>query len=194
MKAFNMALLAKQGWRILTCLSSLEARILKARYFSNSSFLVASLGHNPSYVWRGTLWCREVLSQGLRWRVGGGTLIQAFQDPCIPQPSTFKPISRLPNGGEELLVSDFISAGVWDINQINRYFWVVDKEAILSSPPSTGTRSDILLWHFEKSGCCTLRSGYKTVMRNNLIANSSAEGLDVLCWRRLWKLNVPSKV
>ena len=47
-----MALLGKQLWRLITKPSSLCARTLKARYFPNTSILDASLGHNPSFIWR----------------------------------------------------------------------------------------------------------------------------------------------
>ncbi|KAL4388444.1 hypothetical protein GQ457_09G025950 [Hibiscus cannabinus] len=41
---FNIALLAKQGWRILSNPGSLVARLLRAKYFPTSTFLQASLG------------------------------------------------------------------------------------------------------------------------------------------------------
>ena len=41
LKAFNLALLAKQGWRIQQRLGSLLHRVLKVKYFANSSFLDA---------------------------------------------------------------------------------------------------------------------------------------------------------
>ena len=49
---FNVALLAKQGWRLITCPDSLLSRVYEARYFPTSSFLEASIGNNPSYAWR----------------------------------------------------------------------------------------------------------------------------------------------
>ena len=52
---FNVAMLGKQGWRLLTDSSSLVARIYKARYYPSSSFLEAQLGSNPSYIWRSVL-------------------------------------------------------------------------------------------------------------------------------------------
>lgn len=51
-EAFNYALLAKRGWRILRFPNSLVSRVLKAKYFPNSSFLEAKLGSGPSYLWR----------------------------------------------------------------------------------------------------------------------------------------------
>ena len=50
--AFNLAMLAKQGWRMLENSTSLMACMYKARYFPNGDILNASIGINPSYAWR----------------------------------------------------------------------------------------------------------------------------------------------
>jgi hypothetical protein len=47
---FNLALLARQVWRILVESNSLSARILKAVYFPPSDILHASLGRSPSQI------------------------------------------------------------------------------------------------------------------------------------------------
>jgi len=50
LSAFNLAMLGKQGWKFITKPESLVARIFKARYFPNGTFLMAQIGHNPNYV------------------------------------------------------------------------------------------------------------------------------------------------
>ncbi|KAL8126011.1 hypothetical protein AgCh_013344 [Apium graveolens] len=49
---FNIAMLAKQGWRLLNNQNPLVTSIMKAKYFPNCDFLQAKLGVNPSYMWR----------------------------------------------------------------------------------------------------------------------------------------------
>jgi hypothetical protein len=41
--AFNLAMFGKQGWKFQTDTNSLVARIFKARYFPNGTYLTASL-------------------------------------------------------------------------------------------------------------------------------------------------------
>jgi hypothetical protein len=48
LRNFNLAMIAKQGWNIMTKPHSLVAKIYKARYFPNSSLFDSKLGHNPS--------------------------------------------------------------------------------------------------------------------------------------------------
>ena len=74
--AFNLALLAKQAWKLVQKTDSLFYRIYKARYFPNSTFLDAEMDHNPSYVWRSLLSAREVLLAGSKWQVGNDDTIK----------------------------------------------------------------------------------------------------------------------
>ena len=93
LQAFNLALLAKQAWRILSNPSSLAARTLKAKYFPFCDILHANLGSSPSFTWRNIFNSLEVLRSGTRWRVGNGRLIHIWDDKWLPNPSTYKVIS-----------------------------------------------------------------------------------------------------
>lgn len=52
LKSFNLALLAKQGWRLQTNASSLFYKVYKVKYFPGYDFMKKNLGSQPSYTGR----------------------------------------------------------------------------------------------------------------------------------------------
>ncbi|XP_042942913.1 uncharacterized protein LOC122277099 [Carya illinoinensis] len=50
LRLFNLALLSKQGWRIIQNPSFLMAKVLKQKYFSRVDFTEAQMGSRPSFV------------------------------------------------------------------------------------------------------------------------------------------------
>ena len=81
---FNLSLLCKQGWKLMTDPSFLLAQIFRARYYPNSTFLNASLGANPSYNLRGIWTSKNLLQKHCRFRVGNGSSILVKRDPWFP--------------------------------------------------------------------------------------------------------------
>lgn len=79
-REFNLALLGKQAWRIITSPESLVAKIFKARYFANCSFMDAAVGHNPSYYWRSILASQELIMNGCARRIGNGKSTTIWKD------------------------------------------------------------------------------------------------------------------
>ncbi|MCI17289.1 RNA-directed DNA polymerase (Reverse transcriptase), partial [Trifolium medium] len=71
-------MIAKQGWRIMDNPNLLVSRVLKARYFPNSSFFDANLGYNPNYSWRNLWGSRDILKRGCRWVVGDGSRVRVM--------------------------------------------------------------------------------------------------------------------
>jgi hypothetical protein len=90
LEMFNLALLAKQGWRLFRSPNSLVAWIMAEKYYFNGSFLQTSLGGKPSYAWRSILKARPVLVRGLGWRVGNEADIKTWGDKWIPSPTNFQ--------------------------------------------------------------------------------------------------------
>ena len=74
--AFNLAMLAKQAWRLIHHTHSLFYKVYKGRYFSRYSFMMAELGNNSSFVWRSLLAIRDIIKEGSRWKVGDGSTIR----------------------------------------------------------------------------------------------------------------------
>jgi hypothetical protein len=70
LSAFNLSMLGKQGWRVMTNPDILISKIYKVKYFPRCDFLDANLGHNPSFVWRSICNSKFILRAGSRWRIG----------------------------------------------------------------------------------------------------------------------------
>ncbi|KAH9697393.1 reverse transcriptase domain-containing protein [Citrus sinensis] len=186
---FNIAMLGKQLWRLLTRPDSLMARILKARYYSRKSVLQASLGHNPSYVWRSILAAKDVVSKGSRVQVGSGTTISISKNPWLPDLMDGFISSNL---SEELAAESVSSLmlpnqRVWDYDVISDIFNSRDKALILQIPLSFRRDEDVWYWLADSRGCYSVRSCYKILTS---ISPDSFAGV----WRKLWKLKVPNKV
>ena len=82
-EAFNIALLGKQLWRMLTKKDSLLARVFKSRYFSKSDPLSAPLGSRPSFAWKSIHSAQTLVKQGARAIVGNGESISIWKHPWI---------------------------------------------------------------------------------------------------------------
>ena len=64
LQAFNLAMLAKQGWRLISNPNSLVAQIFKARYYPHGDIFHAKLRSSPSYTWRSIFNGLEVVKRG----------------------------------------------------------------------------------------------------------------------------------
>ena len=120
LKNFNLALLAKQLWRLLHYPNSLLARVLKGRYFRHTNPLEISSSNNPSYGWKSMLAARDLLNKGLRHTIGSGYNTRVWFDQWIP---TQSPRLLRDNGAwrdPKLYVNHLIdhSTGEWKMDLI----------------------------------------------------------------------------
>lgn len=121
--AFNLAMLAKQCWRLWNRPESLCAKILKAKYYANSMILEAKPKQGMSYTWKSILRGLDVIKMGMKWRVGDGRNLKIWSDPWI-----LRDLSRhhiTPRGGSILSnVDDLIDPGTgsWDVELVRDIF------------------------------------------------------------------------
>jgi len=200
---FNLALLAKQAWRILTEESSLSARIIKAVYFPNVDFLDANLGSSPSRIWRSILDGREVLERGLIRRIRTGESTHIWQMNWIPRENSLRPFRRDLTDPPQM-VSELIdhTMASWDVQKLHAVFCPSDVEAILNIPLCTRRQGDFWAWHHEKRGIFSVRSAYRMLAINKErpiaylenIAGRSDLRSEENEWMSVWQVKVPSKI
>ncbi|XP_074348254.1 uncharacterized protein LOC141687015 [Apium graveolens] len=116
LREFNLALLGKQGWRLMVNPNSLVSKVYKARYYPESAMLTAKLEGIPSYIWRSIMEARVLLKQGVVRRVGKDTAISIVKDPWLPDKDPYIHIIS------EVFRDRTVDA-LMDQNQIN---WDVD--------------------------------------------------------------------
>ena len=173
LKLFNLALLAKQGWRLQTNSSSLFCRVFRTKYFPHGSFVEADMGRNPSYAWKSLMAAQGVVRKGIRWQVGDGKSIRVWCDKWVPKPSTYMVVSLETQSPWVILVKDLINRGIfkWDADLVNRCFNAKDASAILGIPLSSMGRKDRLIWVACNSGKFSVKSAYELAYEEQIEQN-----------------------
>jgi len=72
LRTFNLAMLDKHGWQLMTNYDLLVARLYRARYYPRHNFFESTLEHKPSFVWWSICNSKFILKVGRRWRIGDG--------------------------------------------------------------------------------------------------------------------------
>ena len=199
---FNLAMLARQGWRLIHYPDSLCAQVLKARYFPHGNLLTAKEKSGISYAWRSILHGVQALQKGLIWRVGNGENINIWLDPWIPNGANQRPAT--PKGRTILTkVADLIdpNTGLWDRDLVEAVFWDIDANLILAIPIQMD-QEDHVAWHPDTKGLFTVKSAYHTIKdkeelmdQRQLGESSNGASRNVQqFWSRLWKLKCQPKV
>ena len=79
--SFNLAMLAKQVWRLVTNPDSLCARILKAKYYPSGSILQDGPKNGSSFTWQSIVAAIPTFKRGYIWGIGSGENVNIWNDP-----------------------------------------------------------------------------------------------------------------
>lgn len=135
-KDFNIAMLGKSGWIVMTRPQTFIAKLLKARYFPNYKFREANLGRNPSYVWHSILTAKDLILAGSVLKVGKRDDITVWTEPWIPE--TYNKIITTPviPGLENIKVCSLFREDQreWDCDIIRDIFNTNDVDRISIIP------------------------------------------------------------
>ncbi|XP_048605708.1 uncharacterized protein LOC106424118 [Brassica napus] len=195
---FNLALLAKQLWRLVQFPDSLVARVLRGRYYKMSSPLRVISASNPSYVWSSISAARKLLLTGIRQKIHSGYEVKVWEDPWIPTIPARPALPIAPVLHPNMRVSDFIDPETkeWDVGLLESYVNPEDITLIRSLATSSAHRRDTFCWNYTRNGQYTVKSGY-WVAQNVLMTEGEKEVLEPSITKLqafAWKIKAPSKI
>ena len=162
LRSFNLAILAKQGWRLIQEQGSLLYGYFKVRYFPRGSFLEAKDVPNSSYVWKSLMAAQPILKNGCCWSMGDGSSIRVTKDKWILNHPTNMVLHPPIEEEWEWRVADLIDWRFksWDREVIESKFHTEDAEAIMRIPLSCRQAVDVMIWLHTKDGEYFVKSGY----------------------------------
>lgn len=159
--AFNLAILAKQAWRLIHGTHSLFYQVYKARYFPACSFLEAELGSNPSFLWRSLLSARELIWEGSAWKIGDSWSVGIQTHKWLPHPPNFQDGVNL-----TLRVADFINPQTkqWDRGKVNAWFHPPSRDDVLRVQLGSLESQDTLRWNENKAQTFSVQIAYRVAL------------------------------
>ncbi|XP_074347512.1 uncharacterized protein LOC141686373 [Apium graveolens] len=163
---FNLALLEKQGWRLINHLEKLSSKLYKARYFTECDFLASELGNNPTFIWRSIWDARLVIKVGARWKIGNGAKIGILGQPWLHDSVNPCITSELIGLNDATISSLMIEdGGGWDREVIEDLFNTRDQRCILATEIGGCGRADELYWNENISGDYMVKSAYQLLQK-----------------------------
>jgi hypothetical protein len=189
--AFNLAMLGKQGWRLLTCPNNLISRLFKVRYFPRSNFL--GVGHNPSYVWRSIWSTKALIREGSRWCIGDGSSISICAENWLGDGTQIPQFTNDATILSHMRVSNLLheTSKSWNIPLIQNLFQDHIAIKILNTSLFTSVCEDRRIWKVEKNGDYSVRSAYRFCIIDFIDTSSfRAAG----SWNLIWRIKAPPKI
>lgn len=160
--AFNPALLAKSGWRLIFSPNSLCEKILKDKYYLSTDFLNAPKGKKSSYLWSSLIRGRNMLTQDVGQKIGSRSLIDVWNHNQIPSSTNFKPfVNKTPNF-PNLKVESLINnqSRTQNMIAISNTIHPLDIPKIIQIELSTVDSEDRIIRMHDKNGKFSVKFAY----------------------------------
>ncbi|XP_013624886.1 PREDICTED: uncharacterized protein LOC106331086 [Brassica oleracea var. oleracea] len=181
---FNIALLGKIAWRILTKPHCLLSRILLGKYCHSKSFLSVPSQGGSSHGWKGIIAGRDLLISHLGKSIGDGESTKVWKDSWIDNGSNTRPFGPSTLQDQDLLVADLLSRETreWNVAKINKTLPELAERILQIRPSRLGTH-DTYIWNLKSSGEYTTKTWYMALTQN-IAEVSSPSTTNSIDWRK----------
>uniref|UniRef100_A0A803LTB7 Reverse transcriptase zinc-binding domain-containing protein n=1 Tax=Chenopodium quinoa TaxID=63459 RepID=A0A803LTB7_CHEQI len=133
--------------------------------------------------------------EGLHWRVGNGTKIEAWKEKWVPDSTGFITPTPPANGlhDNDLVVANLIdyNTSSWNEEELALHFIEEDRDKIRNIPLMPQAGNDTLFWGLSVNGSYTVKSAYWLGMRGNVTRQAPTVNA---VWKHIWQLDGPPKL
>ncbi|XP_019163505.1 PREDICTED: uncharacterized protein LOC109159849 [Ipomoea nil] len=160
---FNLAFLTKLAWVVLTNPHKLWVKVMREKYVKNRNFLDNNVYTNCSWNWSSILKGKNILTEGIAWKIGTGSSVNFWYDNWLGNKSlATSPNIVVPDGGGNMHVKDFIiSNGGWNYAALESLLPGDMVDRIRAIPiPLTNGQQDKLNWPHSGTGLVTVSSAF----------------------------------
>jgi hypothetical protein len=166
MKDVNLALISKVGWTLLMGLDSLWVSQLIGKYLYSECFLSPSSLSSTSWLWKGIIKSKPIISQGACHRIHSFSFRSVWNSSWIPTVLFFFSPNPLPLSRSsflDLIVSDLITPnGSWNLPLLVSLFTSSCVKEILKIPISHNI-STSFLWTPSSNGLFSTNFAYRLI-------------------------------
>lgn len=194
--SMNLALVAKQVWRIAKSPNALWAQLLKSLYFPNSSIWEAKKKCNASWGWQSLLQGRDFLNKHKAWFIKTGEKVKIFKDKWL---QSCVRLGRHIDSVQDLSVNILMKENQieWDIPKLTELLTVDEVREVLATQINHHLPQDEPYWPYTKDGNYSVKTGYHVAfndLRGTDRASSSCPKSQNVIWRVIWNAKVQPKI
>ncbi|KAH1064911.1 hypothetical protein J1N35_029898 [Gossypium stocksii] len=169
----------KKNWAFANFVDRFRKRIndWNVQYHSVGDILSIKVGSYPSFTWRSICGARDLIVEGIIWRIGNGTRVNILNDPWLPG------LENSINTWNKELIGSLV-----DKNQFKR---------ILAIPINSNELEDMVVWKHEATGEFSVKSGYQvllTELNQNINYNPPNAKNYIDFYKALWTIQIPPKL
>ncbi|XP_017604153.1 uncharacterized mitochondrial protein AtMg00310-like [Gossypium arboreum] len=191
LQLFNLALLGRQVWRLMTHTDTLCFKVLSPKYFPEGDVFSYKQGDKPSFTWTSIAKAVDALKDGFLWQVGDGNRIDIRKDHWGVDGIRGDSVCRSYFNHNERLVKDlWVSNNKrWNRERVIEIYGENLGECICKLPISHNGIKDTRVWMQNPHGIYLAKSAYSWLLLKKI-----GFGPHRIFWRTLWKLQMLPKI
>jgi hypothetical protein len=195
MHDFNLSLISKLGWKLLSNFDCLWVNQLQKKYIKYGNFISSPNVSSSSWIWKGIQKIKPFISAGACLTVSRNSTASIWSTNWVPSLPSFRPLPKFPSNRNPraLLIRDLIDPTLssWKVPAVTSLFDSFSAQAILNTRIAMEL-APTYFWTPSTSGKFSVSSAYSFITGSN--TNTSISPIRPQFWTSIWKLKINDRL